>query len=105
VAAGLAVEPQLFLDAISGGPSDCAYAHLKGGQMMAADFTPSFGLDGVRKDVGLIAAAAGRAGVDTTLLNALAGIYRKASDLGYGTSDMSAVIRAFDAALIGGPTR
>jgi 3-hydroxyisobutyrate dehydrogenase len=103
LASGLAVDPQLFLDAIAGGPSDCAYVHLKGAQMMAAEFTPSFSLDGVSKDVGLITDAAGRAGVDTTLLTALAEIYRKASDLGYGTADMAAVIRTFDAALIGGP--
>jgi 3-hydroxyisobutyrate dehydrogenase len=103
VASGLAVDPQLFLDAIAGGPSDCAYAHLKGGQMMAADFAPSFVLDGVSKDVGLTTEAAERAGVDTTLLHALAEVYRKASDLGYGNDDMSAVIRAFDAALVGDP--
>jgi 3-hydroxyisobutyrate dehydrogenase len=103
LASGLAVDPQLFLDAIAGGPSDCAYAHLKGAQMMAAEFAPSFGLDGVSKDVELITDAAGRAGVDTTLLNALGEVYRKASDLGYGKDDMSAVIRTFDAALIGGP--
>ena len=102
LASGLAVEPRLFLEAIAGGPSDCAYAHLKGGQMMAAEFAPSFGLDGVSKDVELITDAAARAGVDTTLLNALGEVYRKASDLGYGKDDMSAVIRTFDAALIGG---
>ena len=103
LASGLAVDPRLFLDAIAGGPSDCAYAHLKGGQMLAADFAPSFALDGVSKDVALIADAAARAGVDATLLNALAGVYRKASDLGYGKDDMAAVIRTFDAGLIGGP--
>lgn len=103
LASGLAVDPRLFLDAIAGGPSDCAYAHLKGGQMMAADFTPSFALDGVSKDVALISDAAGRAGVDTTLLDALAEVYRKASDLGYGKDDMAAVIKTFDAGLIGGP--
>jgi 3-hydroxyisobutyrate dehydrogenase len=103
VASGLAVDPQLFLEAIAGGPSDCAYAHLKGAQMMAGDFAPSFGLDGLGKDVGLIADAAGRAGLDTTLLDALGEVYRKASDLGHGKDDISAVIRTFDAALVGGP--
>lgn len=104
VASGLAIDPRLFLEAISGGPSDCAYAHLKGEQMLAGDFTPSFGLDGAGKDVGLITEAAGRAGVDTTLLSALGRLYRSASELGYGEQDLSAVIRAFDAGLVGGPS-
>lgn len=103
LASGLAVDPQLFLDAIAGGPADCAYAHLKGGQMMAAEFAPSFELDGLSKDVGLIADAAGRAGVDTTLLDALGEVYRRAGELGHGKEDIAAVIRTFDATLIGGP--
>jgi 3-hydroxyisobutyrate dehydrogenase len=103
LASGLAVDPRLFLDAIAGGPSDCAYAHLKGGQMMAADFAPSFELDGLSKDVSLIADAAERAGVDTTLLSALGEVYRRAGALGYGKDDVAAVIRTFDAALTGGP--
>jgi len=104
LASGLAVEPGLFLEAIGGGPSDCAYAHLKGGQMLAGDFTPSFELDGAAKDVGLITEAAVRAGVDTTLLAALGTLYRTASERGYGDQDISAVIRAFDAGLVGGPS-
>jgi 3-hydroxyisobutyrate dehydrogenase len=103
LASGLAVEPQLFLDAISGGTSDCAYAHLKGALMLSDEFSPSFGLDGLGKDVGLITDAAQRAGVDTTLLSALGQVYGRASELGYGGSDIAAVIRSFDAALIGGP--
>ena len=72
--------------------------------MMAGDFAPpAFALDGVSKDVGLITEAASRAGMDTTLLDALAAVYRRASDLGYGKDDLSAVIRTFDAGLIGGP--
>jgi 3-hydroxyisobutyrate dehydrogenase len=104
LASGLAVEPRLFFEAIAGGPSDCAYAQLKGGQMLAADFTPSFALDGAAKDLGLITEAATRAGADTTLLAALSQLYRAASERGYGSQDMAAVIRAFDAGLIGGPS-
>jgi len=104
LASGLAVEPRLFLEAISGGASDCAYVHLKGGQMLAGEFDPAFALDGVSKDLGLITEAADRAGADTTLLAALSQVYRVASERGYGSQDMAAVIRAFDAGLIGGPS-
>ncbi|MDQ1722386.1 MAG: 3-hydroxyisobutyrate dehydrogenase, partial [Pseudonocardiales bacterium] len=103
LASGLAVDPQLFLQAIAGGPADCAYAHLKSSQMMAGEFTPSFMLDGAAKDLELITEAAGRAGVDTTLLTALSRLYRTASESGFGKQDIAAVIRAFDADLVGGP--
>jgi 3-hydroxyisobutyrate dehydrogenase len=103
VASGLAVDPQLFLEAIAGGAADCAYAQLKGAAMLSNEFSPSFELDGLGKDVALITDAAQRAGIDTTLLAALGEVYRRASELGYGTSDIAAVIRSFDAALIGGP--
>src|SRR6478609_5766554 len=51
-AAGL--DPQLFLDAISGGAVDSAYAHAKGALIVADDFPVSFTVDGVVKDLGLI---------------------------------------------------
>lgn len=101
LASGLAVGPELFLDVIAGGTADSPYAQLKGHAMLAGDFTPSFGLDGLRKDVGLIAEAAGRAGVDTRLINALAAVYATASDLGHGSEDIAAVVRTFDVGLVG----
>jgi 3-hydroxyisobutyrate dehydrogenase len=101
LASGLAVDPQLFLDAIAGGPSDTPYAQLKGAQMLARDFTPSFGLDGVRKDLSLITDAAQRAGVDTHLLQALSEVYRQASEKGHGKDDICSVVSTFDSELEG----
>lgn len=95
LAGGLGLDPQLFLDAIGGGAVDTPYAHVKGGAMMAQDWTVSFELDGVSKDLGLIRAAAADTGVATTVLDALVAVFAAASAQGHGGHDMAAVVTAF----------
>jgi 3-hydroxyisobutyrate dehydrogenase len=95
LARGLGVDPQLFLDTIAGGPTDTPYAQLKGAQMLAGDYPVAFALDGALKDVELMIAAAGPAAVDTTVLQALREVYRRASDSGHGGQDMAAVYTTF----------
>lgn len=95
LAQGLGLDPQLFLDAISGGAVDTPYAHVKGGAMMKQDWTVSFELDGVSKDLGLIRAAAADTGVSTTVLDAMIAVFAAASEQGHGTDDMAAVVTAF----------
>jgi 3-hydroxyisobutyrate dehydrogenase len=94
LADGLGVAPELFLEAIEGGASDTPYAHMKGKAMLAGDFSPSFGLDGGRKDLGLIAEAAERAGVETGLVRSLRALYDSAADAGHGEDDLAAVFTA-----------
>ena len=93
----LGLDPQLFLDAIEGGQADTPYAHVKGASMIAGDYPPQFALDGLRKDVALMREAAAEAdtGFDTSLLEALAGLYGTASDRGHGGDDIAAVRTAF----------
>ena len=88
-AAGL--DPQLFLDAIEGGQSDSAYAHVKGAAMIAGEYPTQFALDGIRKDIDLMREAAAGTSVDTGLLEALAATYARASDRGHGGDDIAAV--------------
>ncbi len=91
------VDPSLFLEAIAGGPVDTPYAQLKGATMQSRDWaTPAFAVDGVRKDVGLMIAAATSTGVPDALLTALLGLYDTASERGHGDADMAAVRSAFD---------
>lgn len=97
LAQGLGVDPQLFLDAIEGGPTDAGYAHAKTAAMVGGDYTPSFALDGVRKDLSLIARAARGAGVDDRVLQAVDALYADASASGHGEQDMAAVREAFTA--------
>jgi 3-hydroxyisobutyrate dehydrogenase len=97
LADALGVDPALFLQAIDGGPADSAYAQLKGELMLAGDFSPSFALDGARKDLGLITAAAERSEVDTALLAGVRALFDVAAKQGHGADDMAAVYPAYRA--------
>jgi 3-hydroxyisobutyrate dehydrogenase len=95
MARALDLDPQLFLDAIGGGPTDTPYAQLKGGMMIGADYPPSFPVDSVRKDLDLMSLATRDRGYDATLLEALRAVYAQASAQGHGGDDMAAVAEAF----------
>jgi 3-hydroxyisobutyrate dehydrogenase len=92
---GLGLDPQLFLDAITGGALDTPYAHAKGKLILADDYPASFAVDSVRKDVNLMLDAATRAGVDRTLLTAVRDAYADTADAGLGDADMAAVATTF----------
>ena len=89
------LDGQLFLDAIKDGASDSPYAQLKGSAMLTGDFTPSFGIDGGRKDAALIADAARSAGVSTAIFDQVKAMFDQASDAGHGDEDLGAVYTAF----------
>ena len=89
------VQGGLFLDAIAGGASDSPFAQLKGRAILAGDWSPSFTVDNVAKDLQLISDAAERAGVATGLVDALLAAYREASAAGHGHQDLAAVYEAF----------
>ena len=93
LAEGLGLDPQLFLDGIEGGPTDTAYAHVKGAMMIDDDFPVSFAVGGVVKDVGLVVAAAEEAGVDAVVPRAVLDAFRRADEGGLGDQDMAAVHR------------
>ena len=97
-AEALGLDPRLFLDAIKGGAADSAYAQLKGEIMAQRSWEdPSFALDSVRKDIGLMIDAARAAGFPDDLLDTLLTIYDRASERGHGGADMAAVRAGFDA--------
>ena len=93
--AALGLDPQLFLEAIKGGATDTPYAHVKGAAMVSGSFEPSFTIDGVLKDLGLIRAAAQRADVPDDVLRAVEAKYAAAAAAGHGGDDMAAVYTAF----------
>lgn len=86
----LNLDPQLFLDAISGGGMDVPYAHAKGGAMINGEYPVSFPLSLAAKDARLVLeAAADRVAMDGTKA-ALAHLEAAAHD-GHGDEDMGAV--------------
>lgn len=94
----LGLDPGLFLEGIRGGAADSAYAQGKGAIMADRSWDdPSFALDSVRKDVGLMIDAAQASGFPDDLLAALLAVYDRAAGDGLGDADMAAVRAAFDA--------
>ena len=53
LAQGSGVDPQHFLDAVSGGPLDSPYMAMKAEAMIKREFEPSFKLSLAAKDAGL----------------------------------------------------
>ena len=97
LAESLGLEPRLFLEAIRGSASDSAYAQGKGAIMDERSWDdPSFALDSVVKDVGLMVDAARESGFPDELLATLLALYGRAADRGHGGADMAAVRAAFD---------
>jgi 3-hydroxyisobutyrate dehydrogenase len=94
LATRLGLPGELFLGAIDGGPANSPYAQLKARAMLAGDFTPSFGLDGGRKDLDLITEAAWEAGVGTALLDGVRAVFDAAAAKGHGEDDIAAVYTA-----------
>ena len=95
LAGRLDLDPQLFLDAIGGGPLDVPYAHVKAAAMMNDDFSAQFPVDGVRKDLALIRDAQTGTRTATELTNAVLDRFDVASKRGHGKEDMAAVVWAF----------
>lgn len=86
----LGLDPALFLEAVAGGALDSPYVQLKGRGMLAGEFPPAFTLAGALKDVDLILAAAGDAGIDLGLMPSIREHLARAVDAGHGDLDMSA---------------
>jgi 3-hydroxyisobutyrate dehydrogenase len=97
LAESLGLEPRLFLEAITGGAADSAYAQGKGSIMLDHAWDdPAFAIDSVVKDVGLMIDAARDTGFPDELLTSLLALYDRASERGLGGADMAAVRAAFD---------
>jgi 3-hydroxyisobutyrate dehydrogenase len=88
----LGLDPRLFLDAISGSPTDSAYAQVKGKNMISGELAPAFPVGGAVKDAGLILAAIRAAGIDDRLMHAVHAQLDAADRAGHTDQDMAAVI-------------
>lgn len=90
----LGLDPRQFLDVIAGGPTDSAYAQLKGRNMITGELAPAFALDGAVKDAGLILSAVRAADLDDRLMAAVHAQLSTAAAGGHAGEDMAAVIHA-----------
>ncbi len=86
------VEPQRFLETISGGPLDLPYAQMKGKMMLDGDYPTSFSARLARKDMGLVLDAARSGGLDPAITEAVARYFENAIAAGHGEEDMAAIL-------------
>ena len=71
-AEGLGLDPESFIEVVSGGAMDMPYVHLKGKAILERDFEPAFRLRLAAKDANLVVDAARDAGLDLPMLQAVA---------------------------------
>jgi len=71
LAEGLGLDPQLVLDAVSGGSLDLPYLQMKGRAIIERNFEPSFRLALAAKDAALVDEAARRHDLDLPLLHTI----------------------------------
>lgn len=71
LAEGLGLDPQLVLDAVSGGSLDLPYLQMKGKAIIDRDFEPSFRLMLAAKDAALIEEAASKHDLDLPLVRTI----------------------------------
>lgn len=90
LAKGLGVDPDLFFEAIDGGPMDLPYLRMKTTAIRDGDFSPNFTVQGALKDLQLILAAAEHHGLRLDLAAAGADRFHRATDQGHGSADMAA---------------
>lgn len=94
MARSMGVDPQLFLDAISGGALDVPYAHIKGEAMLNEEHTPSFTVHGALKDLDLMVDNARRHGVAAGVLEGVRIQFKAAERSGHRDADIAAVYEA-----------
>jgi 3-hydroxyisobutyrate dehydrogenase len=93
-AEAIGIDPQVFLEAIDGGPISPPYAQLKGKAMIAREFPPAFSLKLAHKDAELVLEAAERAGFDAAIAKTVDRKMEEAIALGHGDEDMAATYYA-----------
>ncbi|HET6354509.1 NAD(P)-dependent oxidoreductase [Streptomyces sp.] len=93
----LGVDPQAFLDSVSGGPLDSGYLRAKAKAILDGDYTPSFAVGNALKDSRLIVEAGQRAGVRLDLAQAGVARFERLERRGLGEHDMAATyLASFD---------
>jgi 3-hydroxyisobutyrate dehydrogenase len=89
LAEGLGLDPELFFEALGGGPLDLPYLRVKGMAMIKRDFEPTFALRLASKDARLVQEAAERHTLDLPVLRAISERMQQAV-AEHGDEDLSA---------------
>ncbi|HEX4063627.1 MAG TPA: NAD(P)-dependent oxidoreductase [Streptosporangiaceae bacterium] len=90
LARGLDVDPNLFLEAISGGSLDSAYLRTKAAAILKDDFSPNFSVSLAAKDARLVVEAGQAHGLRLDVADGAARKLGRAAELGHADEDMAA---------------
>lgn len=90
LAKALDVDPELFVDVVTGGPMDSGFFQAKSSAIRSDDYTATFSVDNAEKDARLIVDAAERAGLRLDSALAAQARFARASQQGHGGQDMAA---------------
>jgi 3-hydroxyisobutyrate dehydrogenase len=101
MATALDVDPQLFIDAMAGGPLDCQFMRSKANVIVDGDFAASFSVRNSLKDAHLVLEAAKRHNVLLDCTHAGLVRYERIADAGHAEDDMAAT---YLASFVSGPT-
>jgi 3-hydroxyisobutyrate dehydrogenase len=88
----LGLDPELFIEAIDGGPLGSAYAVAKARAALAGELTPGFALGLAFKDVGLALDAARERDLELPITEAISRRWEQAIADGHADEDVAAVI-------------
>jgi 3-hydroxyisobutyrate dehydrogenase len=88
----LGLDPQLFIDAIDGGPLAAPYAVTKARAALAGELVPGFALGLAYKDVGLALDAARERDLELPITEAISRRWQQAIADGHADEDVAAVI-------------
>jgi len=86
-----------FLAILDAGPMASDVSRVKIAKLVRRDFTRQAGISDVLKNSRLVVEAARAAAIASPLMDACLALYRETGDLGLGTEDMAAVVRAIEA--------
>jgi 3-hydroxyisobutyrate dehydrogenase len=86
-----------LLAVLDAGPMASSVSRVKAAKLAAHDFTVQAAITDVQKNVRLVTEASRKAGLASPLLDVCEALYGEAAALGYGQSDMVAVIHAIAA--------
>jgi 3-hydroxyisobutyrate dehydrogenase len=89
----LGLDPNLVIEAVSGGALDLPYFRMKAQLMIDESFPASFTLSLAAKDARLVVEAARRHGADVPMANAIAARMTEGAVAGHGEEDMAATYR------------
>lgn len=86
-------DPKAFLDVLNSTYFSTGMSRKKAYNMISGRQTPTFTLANLRKDIGIMASAAGQLGVDLPMTKAAEKVYDEALKEGHGELDYTCIIR------------